>query len=257
MPDGIMFDLDNTLAQSKEPVDETMAHLLIVLLSQIPVAIISGGKLTQLIRQVVNRISTRAVMERLFLFPTSGAALYRYKKGSEWKCVYEIRLTDAESDDITRAIHTATATVGIVDMSKAAYGNRIEQRGTQVSFSALGQEAPFQKKIAWDPDRKKRTALQQTLITLLPNYEIRIGGSTTIDITKKGIDKAYGVRQFATTLSLAPSQLLYVGDELAHGGNDEVVLATNITTHVVSNPENTKVFIRSLLFADSTKRSSA
>ncbi len=246
MPDCIVFDLDSTLAKSKQPIDENMALLLATLLTKTRIAVASGGMFTQLKTQVADQLPQEANLAQIYFLPTSGAALYEYNKDA-WVHVYEELLSSAEAQNITHALHTANEAVRVIDFSSHAYGERIEFRGSQVSLSALGQLAPLNEKKAWDPSRRKRETLSAALTPLLPTYEVRIGGTTTIDITKKGVDKAYGVRRLSEYLSISISKMLYVGDELGSGGNDEVVIATGIPTHAVTDPDDTKSFIELLL----------
>jgi hydroxymethylpyrimidine pyrophosphatase-like HAD family hydrolase len=76
---------------------------------------------------------------------------------------------------------------------------------------------------------------------------VKIGGTTTIDVTKHGINKAYGVRQLAAHLSLPLESMLYVGDELRPGGNDDVVKLSGIPTRAVTGPDETLAVIEELL----------
>lgn len=246
MPECIIFDLDSTLAKSKQPIDNEMAEALLSLLAHTYVAVASGGKFDQLRIQVADQIPSSELYNKLYFLPTSGAELYEYRNNS-WNSVYKEMLTEQEAQLITQAIHKANDQTSTVDFSQTAYGERIEFRGSQVSFSALGQEAPLQKKKEWDPNRTKREAFRDVLEPLLPDYEVRIGGTTTIDITKKGIDKAYGVKKLSEHLGLSIDHMLYVGDELRPGGNDEVVITTSIPTHAVTSPKDTEHFIISLL----------
>lgn len=246
MPECIIFDLDSTLAKSKQPIDSAMVTALESLLEHTYVAVASGGKFEQLRTQVADQLNSSALYERLYFLPTSGAELYEYRH-SVWNTIYKEALSEQEAKHITQAIREANDQTPTVDFSHTAYGERIEFRGSQVSFSALGQEAPLEKKKEWDPSRTKREALRATLAPLLPEYEVRIGGTTTIDITKKGIDKAYGVIKLSKHLRLPINHMLYVGDELRPEGNDEVVIATGIPTHAVTSPKDTEQFIAALL----------
>jgi len=246
IPECVVFDLDNTLTKSKQPIEEPMLHTLSSLLKNTNVAITSGGKLEQLIKQVAEKIPDDNLLGKLFLLPTSGAALYVYEN-KDWKCIYEDSLSPEEVEDIGNAIRFANDKTHTVDFNQQSYGERIEFRGAQISFSALGQKAPLEEKIAWDPTRAKREAFLAMILPLLKAYTVRIGGTTTIDITKKGIDKAYGIKQLSKYLSIPINRMLYVGDELGPAGNDEVVIKTGIETRTVTNPDDTEHFIKSLL----------
>lgn len=242
----IIFDLDGTLAESKQPLAPEMATLVAKLLAATKVAIASGGALSQFLKQVVAELPSDANLANLYLLPTSGAALYECKN-SGWEKIYEERLSEKEADTISTAMREASEETGIINFSEPAYGERIENRGSQVSMSALGQQAPVAEKKAWDPEHKKRRLLQAIIAAKLPEFSVRYGGSTTIDVTKRDIDKAYGIHQLSKRLGIEESETLYVGDELAAGGNDEAVFKTEAETKSVKDPAETITFIEGLL----------
>lgn len=242
----IIFDLDGTLAESKQPLTPDMALLLTQLLAATKIAIISGGALPQFLKQVVTRLPSEADLTNLYLLPTSGAALYEYQN-NDWHKVYEERLSEYEANIIEAAMRASAEETGTINFKDQSWGERIEYRGGQVSLSALGQQAPIALKKTWDPDHEKRYALQENIAARLPEFSVAIGGITTIDVTKRGIDKAYGVRKLCGRLGLAESQALYVGDELESGGNDGAVYKTDVQTKSVTNPAETERVIESLL----------
>lgn len=231
----IIFDLDGTLAESKQPLTHEMALSLAKLLVHTRVAIISGGALSQFLKQVVERLPRNANLAHLYLLPTSGAALYEFHN-DELQKTYEEHLSGKEAQMIDTAMRAAAAETGTVDFSKPAYGERIEYRGSQVTLSALGQQAPLSLKKAWDPDHTKRLKLQENIAARLPDLSVKYGGLTSIDVTRRGIDKAYGIRKLCEQLGIPESKALYVGDELGAGGNDEAVYKTDVLTQKVKDP---------------------
>ncbi|HUX80849.1 MAG TPA: HAD-IIB family hydrolase [Candidatus Paceibacterota bacterium] len=242
----IIFDLDGTLAESKQPLTKEMALLLAKLLTVTNVAVISGGALPQFLTQIVAQLPPSAKMAHLFLLPTSGAALYEYQQG-ELKKIYEERLSEKEAAHIETVMRVAGTETGYIDFSKPGYGKRIEYRGSQVTLSALGQLAPLKEKKAWDPTHIKRDTLRAYLAERLPEFSVTVGGTTSIDVTKHAIDKAYGVRKLSERLGIPESEALYVGDELREGGNDAAVYKTNVQTKSVTSPFDTATLIQTLL----------
>lgn len=242
----IIFDLDGTLAESKQPITSEMALLLTKLLATTRVAVISGGALSQFLKQVVAQLPVDANLAHLYILPTSGAALYEFQN-DDWQKIYEERLSEKEKDTIETAMLEVAKETNIITWSEPAWGERIEYRGGQVTLSALGQRAPLALKKKWDPDHTKRHVLQETLATHLPAFSVGIGGATSIDVTKRGVDKAYGLRKLCERLGLHESEALYVGDELESGGNDEAVYKTEAETHAVTDPSETVQFITDLL----------
>ena len=83
----------------------------------------------------------------------------------------------------------------------------------------MGQEAPKEKN-KWDLDFAKRKKIKGILDAFIPEFSVRIGGSTSIDVTKPGIDKAYGIGKLLDLLHVSLKEMIYVGDALFPGGND-------------------------------------
>jgi len=242
----IIFDLDGTLAESKQSLTSEMADLLSRLIDQTCVAVISGGALSQFLKQVVTQLQNGVNLSNLYLLPTSGAAFYEFQN-SDWEKIYEERFSEKEAHTIETAIRAAAEETDLIDFSKPAWGERIEYRGGQVTLSALGQQAPPSLKKEWDPDHTKRKMLQAEIAERLPEFSVGIGGATSIDVTKRGVDKAYGVRKLCERLHISEPDALYVGDELESGGNDEAIYKTSVQTRSVKDPLETAQLIELLL----------
>ncbi len=249
----IVFDLDGTLAPSKSVVDADMAELLKELLNKKKVAVISGGEIKQFTLELLAPLEHMEVnYENLFIFPTCSSVFYKYEN-NEWCLVYANYLTEVEVKKIEDAFKQAYLEIGYVDPTKT-YGEVIENRKSQISFSALGQDVVsvlgsegIAMKEAWRDNNDIRPQMAEVLKRLLPEFEVRIGGLTTIDVTQKGIDKAYGVRQIEQHLDMPISKMLFIGDALFEGGNDHPVVDTGIDYICVEGPEETKRIIREFL----------
>ncbi len=242
----LMFDLDGTLGRSKCPLDQEMEGLLQQLIQHKKVAIISGGGYPQFQTQVLNAFPRDEHFTNLYLLPTSGTRLYSWR--GTWNEQYAEHLAPREKEKIMISLNAALQQAGHVQPTKV-YGPIIEDRGSQVTFSALGQQAPVEEKVAWDPSRQKREVIVSFLQPKIPEFDVRIGGSTSIDITKKGVNKAYGIRKLEEFLHLTPDDIVFVGDTLFPGGNDYPAKATGVDCISVSNPEDTKKLIRDWLTA--------
>ncbi|MGD0608632.1 MAG: HAD-IIB family hydrolase [Streptosporangiaceae bacterium] len=238
---AVIFDLDDTLAPSKSPLDPSMATALVSLLGRLPVCIISGGRFEQFQAQVLDRLTAQEqILGRLHLMPTCGTRYYRRRQGS-WSQIYSEDLSAAEKARIMQVLEETSKTLGYWE--EHPRGELIDDRGSQVTYSALGQAALLGDKAAWDPDGTKKSLLVTRAAPLLPDFEVRAGGSTSIDVTRKGIDKAYGVRKLMTQLHAAPEELLFVGDRLDEMGNDYPVLAVGVPCVPVTSWQDTLVVI--------------
>ncbi|MCR4298646.1 MAG: HAD-IIB family hydrolase, partial [Gallionella sp.] len=194
----IIFDLDGTLAESKSPLDAEMATLLSALLGIVKVAVISGGNWPQFEKQLLSSLPHDARLKNLSLLPTCGTKFYQY--AGEWRKIYSEDFTKDEKKKITSSLKQATELLDF--KSYETWGEQIEDRGSQITFSALGQQAPIEQKQKWDPDFTKRKKMKALLDQLIPGFSVRLGGTTSVDVTKPGIDKAYGIRKLRDTLGI-------------------------------------------------------
>ena len=229
----VAFDLDGTLAKSKQPIGREMAKLLADLLDVTSVAVISGGDWPQFKKQVIARLRGSTDVTRLYIMPTTGSKLFR-SDGKTWSPVYENNFTEEEGAKIRIALDAAVSAAGL--KGEKIWGEQVEDRGSQITFSGLGQEAPLDAKSAWDPDQKKRKALQATLRKALPDLSINLGGATSVDITQKGVDKALAMRRLAEASGVATADMLFMGDATYPGGNDAPVPQAGIDTVTVRDP---------------------
>jgi hypothetical protein len=238
----IVFDLDGTLAPSKSAIDPEMAALLTALLAVVKVAIISGGALPQFETQVLAHLPEHDRFGNLSLLPTSGTTFFRYTDA--WHTLYSENLSEDQKHKIIAALNSAVASAGFqVDK---VWGETIEDRGSQITYSALGQQAPLDAKSQWDPDFTKRQKIKAILDGLLPDFSVRLGGSTSIDVTLPGIDKAYGIRKLRDVLDIPIAEMIYVGDALFPGGNDYPARETGADCIQVRDPDETKRVIEAI-----------
>jgi phosphomannomutase len=239
----VVFDLDGTLAESKSAIDAEMAGLLTALLRVVKVAVISGGDLPQFQEQLLAHLPPSDAQKNLSLLPTCGTRFFVYDDG--WKKLYAQDLSAAQKQKIVAALNAAVAASGFG--APKTWGEAIEDRESQITYSALGQRAPLEAKKGWDPDFAKRKAIKALLDVSLPNFSVRLGGSTSIDITLPGIDKAYGIRKLRDTLGIPIEAMIYVGDALFPGGNDYPARETGAVCIQVRDPDETKRVIEAIL----------
>ncbi len=245
----IAFDLDQTLSVSKSPIDSEMAILLGKLLQKKKVSVISGGNFPQFETQVVNIISKNFEnpnFENFFLCATMGAKMFEFQNG-EWINFFSETLPEESRKKIILAIQKGLEEFGFDEENEPKFGERIEDRGTQITFSALGQLAPAELKLKWDPDRQKKLRLKNLVEKYIPEFDVKVGGTTSIDITKKGIDKGIALKNLCKHLNLDLSEVFFVGDEIKEGGNDYAVKLIGVDCYETTSIEATKNKIREIL----------
>ncbi|MCP8889382.1 HAD-IIB family hydrolase [Sphingomonas faeni] len=243
MKDLVAFDLDGTLAESKQPLQEPMGEALANLLDVAHVAVISGGDWPQFEKQVASRLPERADRTKLWLMPTTGTKLYRFD--GEWRAVYAELFEEDEKQKILKAFDESLEATGFVP--EKTWGERIEDRGSQITFSALGQEAPIDAKHSWDPDFAKRKVIQADLQKRLPGLSINMGGATSIDITREGVDKAYGLKKLNEASGIALDKMMFIGDAIFPGGNDYPAEQLGLDVVKVKNVDGTLAAIAGIV----------
>lgn len=239
----IVFDLDGTLAESKQAIDQEIGRLFVELLNNHSVAVISGGDWPQFERQLLGALPPCNRYANLFLLPTSGTKFYRFDRG--WSQLYADVFSPEERQTIIAALVRAEREAALSE--ETSWGEQIEDRGSQITFSGLGQDAAPEVKAGWDPDVQKRRRLKALLDQSLPGFAVRIGGSTSIDITKPGIDKAYGINKLSAISGFALSDMLFVGDALYPGGNDVPVRDAGVATIAIRHVGETKLVIETII----------
>ena len=239
-----LFDLDDTLAPSKSKVSPEIVDMLVALTKVAQVAIISGGTFEQFDTQLLTSIDDTDALKRIHVLPTCGTR-YLVHDGTAWVEVYSEPLTDDETERAVEAVTRRAKELGLWEPD--TWGDRVERRGSQVTFSALGQAAPVDAKHAWDPTGEKKNTLREAVAADVPDLEVRSGGSTSVDITRRGIDKAYGVNKLLARLELQPEDAVFFGDRLDEAGNDYPVISTGVPCIAVTGWNDTPGKVRAAL----------
>ena len=240
----IVFDLDGTLAESKAAIDKDMAARLAALLTVADVAIISGGDWPQFDKQVIGNLPDGSKLKNLSILPTCGTKFYQYKK-SGWKELYAENFTDAQKKKIITSMNEAVDASGF--KAKKTWGETIEDRGSQITYSGLGQQAPLEQKKKWDPDFSKRKKIKTALEKMIPEFAVNLGGATSVDITKKGIDKKYGMHKLRSVLDIKIKEMVFIGDAIFPGGNDYPAKESGAFSICIKGPDETKKVIEGII----------
>lgn len=248
----IAFDLDGTLAPSKSHFDPRMVNLFDRLLEKYQVCVISGGKYELFQHQFLTQITTEPHnLKRLHLMPTSGTRYYRFKQGN-WELQYAENFTGAQKAKIIKALQDGLEKSGF--KADKTYGEAIEDRDSQITLSILGQEIVAELgdegvriKEEWDPDGKKKFKIRDLVAPKIPEFSVRAAGSTSIDVTLPGVDKAYGMKKLMNETGFKKEDILFMGDKIIPGGNDYAVEEMGIDCISVKNWKDTAYAIEGIV----------
>jgi hypothetical protein len=244
----IVFDLDETLTESKESLDAEMISLLGKLLATHSIAIVSNSSWKQFQKQIVSCFETDSSisLNNLYLLPSSGGSMYQTWSKYGWVSTYQMRMSKRDTDRIEKVLEEAISESSFKQPSKL-WGKQIEILDSQVVFSALGQKAPIEEKENYDPDLSKRTALAVTLQKKLSAYDVRITGTTSIEISLKGINKKFGIDELMKRLHASKDDVLFIGTNISKSNSNYVAVEMGLNYTQVKDCEDTKRVIRSLL----------
>lgn len=247
------FDLDGTLAESKQVLKPDMAELLCLLAKDKKVVIISGGSFNQFKKQFLPSFSPKEedkdiVYSNLILLPTSGSRRYEFDENkNEWVMTDEEPMPPPAKEKVLAVLEKLVSS-GRYGIGPVLEGDEVvEDRVTQVTMSALGQKAPLDKKAVWDPDQAKRKEIVKEIALELPDIEINIGGATSIDFLQKGFNKGVGLKRLLKKLNMTVDDMVFVGDAIFPGGNDYSAKEAGIESINVSGPDEAKKIIRGWL----------
>lgn len=268
----LSFDVDQTLNVAKTPVPPEMAKVLTKCLDYFEICPISGQKFEQFLIQIVKPLKDAGVtpeqLKHLHLFVAQGTQYYRYApeavnpetaKNSEtaaipadtpeaWQQVYNYPLSDAAIAQITKTLEESARELGYWEADRLKPGDEIiENRLSQVTFSALGQAMGTSEKYDWDPDLKKREAIVAKCREKLPEFLYEIGGTTSINVAAPGMNKEFGMTHLLEELKVAKPEVLYFGDMTQPGGNDYPIVQMGIDTITVRSHEDTLYALRGIL----------
>jgi HAD superfamily hydrolase (TIGR01484 family) len=242
----IAFDLDETLAESKQPIDMEMAQLLKKLLYTKQVAIISGGRFEVIKKNLLDVLEKVQDVNynNLLILPNCGSRMHKYD--GNWKKIYAHDFSSEEKNTIIFHLNEALKIYNLHDLE--CHGERIEDRESQITYSAFGQLAPLHIKKDWDNDCVKRLPVIKYMTEKsYDQYGIKAGGSSSIDITKKGLDKAYGIKQLMAELNLLMDEILFIGDKMSPGGNDYPVKQLGVDSIETKGPTHSKKIIEEFI----------
>ena len=217
----IAFDLDGTLTESKQPITNKTAKFLTSLAYDYEIAIVTGGTMEQIKTQVLDRLPDW-VQDKMHLMSCSGAEYLRFGQ-----TLYRNLIPKKEKAVMIPMLTGLLKQMGYWIDNPA--GDIIEDRGSQITISALGQKASLKDKEDWDSFGIKRREIRDAVKVMFPEYSVRVGGLTSVDISIQGIDKEYAINELLEWNQFEQSEVLYIGDKFRPGENDYPALVAGVT----------------------------
>ena len=214
----ICFDLDGTLAPSKERLDDGMVELVNQLLEKYYMSVITWWWPDRFQRQIFDYITTdEKLLNKFIACPNCGTKMLRFENG-EWNKLYSLDFTPEEKKKILDSMNEVMDLLSL--RPEKTRWDIVEDRWSQITFSALWQNAPLQEKQYWDPDFKKRNVIKAELEKRIPEFSINSGWTTSIDITMKWVDKAFAIKKIMEKNPFKLEDILFIWDAVFPWWND-------------------------------------
>lgn len=244
----ICFDLDGTLAPSKERLDDEMAELVSKLLEKYHMSVITWWWPDRFQRQIFDHITTdENLLNKFIACPNCGTKMLRFENWERHK-LYSLDFTKDEKKEILDSMNEVMDLLNL--RPEKTRWDIVEDRWSQITFSALGQNAPLEEKKIWDPDFKKRNVIKAELEKRIPDFSINCGWSTSIDITKKWVDKAFAIKKIMENNPFELEDILFIWDAIFPWGNDYPPFTIWTDCIKTDGVEYTKQIIRNLIEND-------
>ena len=222
----IIADVDDTICDSCQQISFEMADQIDLMISRgYSFAFISGTKSVDLVKMISSRVKGEH-----HILGTTGTN-YTFVKSLDLKDennlsndrnkeIYNYNFNTEEKIEIICALERLIKEYNIESLTTKE--DQLQDRESQITLSAIGRNAPLELKASFDPDCNKRFEWMKFLKNFLSEdkYDIRAGGTTSLDVTRKGLDKEWGIRKFAENKDIKLNEVLFFGDKLHQGGND-------------------------------------
>lgn len=242
-----LFDVDGTLAKSRQPLSSEMNTLLADLRQKgIKVGLVSGSDISKITEQATINAEDDLLAKFDYIFAENGLVAYH---GSEQISCQSILKKIGETN-LQRVINFSLRYMSDIELP-VKRGNFIEFRTGMVNICPVGRSCTLAERLeffAYDQQHGIREKMAKALREQFSEelgLEFAIGGQISIDCYPTGWDKRFCL-QF---LEKDFDTIYFFGDRTQIGGNDHAIYIDDRTIgHSVESPEHTLRLLRELFF---------
>ncbi len=239
---ALVFDIDDTLTEPRKQVEPEMTAILMAL--QQPFYLAAGSDLSIVQNQLLEPLHAQGFRGRFDGFLCNGAIRYRCDLTGatlQVECIRDFSFAgqigaDAMAQLLALIEETLVANQFPVDSGVEVIGDLIIDRGAMINIAPAGRpsgalsERAHENRAAFEAYdtasgyRERVLAHLRSEIAKIPNGDqiyVSLGGKTSFDVVIQGNDKSYPME---TVHREGFQRVVYFGDALFPGGNDEAVL---------------------------------
>lgn len=208
----VAMDLDGTLTQHKQPLDEAHREALYNLARRYKLLMVGAGQ--------VGRIFNQMEQFPIDIIGNYGLQYGKYNADTESMDIIRDLQFPIDKDSVEKRITGLREKFGYTDY---AGGNVEFHPSGCITFPILGTKAKPEDKLAFDPDRTKRRKIYDEVAAAFSEYTVFVGGSSSFDMAPMPYNKYYALDAYCGENNLKHENVVYIGDDYGLGGNDESV----------------------------------
>lgn len=232
----IAFDLDGTLTQHKTHLGEKNRNILDELSKKYKLLMVGAG----MCRRIFNQMDGYPID----IIGNYGMQYGKYDpETKDLDIVFDEQLP-CDRESVEKRITALREKYGYTEFA----GDNVEYHSSGcVTFPVLGTKAKIEDKLAFDPDRKKRSVFYQDVKEAFSDYTAFIGGSSSFDFAPFPYNKYYALDKYCKDNGLSHENVVYVGDDYGPGGNDESVYNSDFKFICVDDYTKLDEYLKELL----------
>ena len=251
-PQALLFDMDGTLTDAREPIAEEVMEIISSLPNSFVKHIVTGSDLAK----VEEQIPVSFLLSHFDkVFACNGTSVYNCNldmddetRSIEPELIHRVTLLDHYSESDINHIINVLLRVAANTHTKIKTGTFVEWRGSQINFSVVGRNCTREQRedyVLWDLKSGEREKIVKQLREEFKGWGLsfRLGGQISIDITRDGWDKSYAFENMKQT----PDQCIFFGDKICKDGNDFDIAMKCAKYHTVDNPADLMIQLQEYL----------
>ena len=208
----VAMDLDGTLTQHKQPLDEAHIEALRELSKKYKLLMVGAGQ--------VQRIFNQMGRFPIDIIGNYGMQFGVYNEKTKEIDIIRDECIPADKDSVEKKVTFFREKYGFCEYA----GENVEYHPSGcLTFPILGTKAKIEDKLAFDPDRSKRRRIYDEVAEAFSDYSVFVGGSSSFDMAPKPYNKYYALDLYCKENGLSHENIVYIGDDYGLGGNDESV----------------------------------
>jgi len=240
-PGALLFDMDGTLTDPRQPITPDVVEALKGVAAGVKKYIITGSELLKVEEQISKEILL-GLFERVYT--CNGTRVYNTNldmddeaRPIEPELIHKVALLDHYSEADINHITNVLLKTAAEAHTKIKTGTFVEWRESQINFSVVGRNCTTAQRedyVKWDKKSGEREKIIDHLRREFKGWGLsfRLGGQISIDVTREGWDKSYAFENMIET----PDQCVFFGDKICKDGNDLDIAMLCAAYHHIDDP---------------------